>query len=47
MGGQIFFNPTPSKNFKGAIGMGGKGHQLGTIRLNIVSREKLSAPTLA
>jgi len=46
MGGQIFFTQPPQK-FLGGNMDGTWGRQLGTTRLNILSREKLSAPTLA
>ena len=44
-GGTNFENSTPLKKFQGVIGVKGGGNQLETIRLNIPSREKVSAAT--
>ena len=44
-GGLNFQNSTPLKKFRGILGVGGGCHLLGTLSLNIPSREKVSAAT--
>ena len=44
-GGSRFENSTPLKKIQGVLGVAGGGHLLGTLRLNIPSREKVSAAT--
>ena len=44
-GGSSFETSTPLKKFQGVLRVGGGGHRLETLRLNIRSREKVSAAT--